>query len=90
MLRERPYFFENEEWFYYDKKIHKYRLTDKAPEEARKSYEEFYNPEYHFDFFDYGILKEVKEKIYDEEIEKGKTPEEAQKICDDWWKMITT
>lgn len=85
---KQPYFFENEEWYYYDGKKNKFFLTDKAPEEARKSYEEFYNPPYHYDFFDYQILKEVKQSMYDDKIKEGKTPEEAQKICDDWWNEI--
>ena len=86
---KQPYFFENEEWYYYDGKKNKFCLTDKAPEEAKKSYEEFYHPEYHYDYFDYGILKEAKEFKYNRLIKEGKTPEEAKKICDDWWKEIT-
>lgn len=88
LSNEQPYFFKNEEWFYYDGKTNKFYLTDKAPEEARKSYEEFYNPEYHFDSFDYGILKEAKQVRYADLIKEGKTPEEAQKECDDWWNSI--
>lgn len=40
----RPYFMENEEWYYedYDDYERGYKLTDKAPAEAVKSYEEFY------------------------------------------------
>lgn len=33
---KRPYFLENEEWYYYDGKKNKLFLTDKAPEEAKK------------------------------------------------------
>lgn len=33
---------ENEEWFYFDEEEFRYKLTDKATEKARKSYEEFY------------------------------------------------
>lgn len=86
---EKPYFFQNKEWYYYDGKKNKYFLTDKAPEEARKSYEEFYNPPYEFDAFDYEILKETKEYKYNKLIKEGKTPEEAKKLCDDWWKKLT-
>ena len=39
---DMPYFMENEEWYYFDFKDKKYRLTDKAPEKAEASYEEFY------------------------------------------------
>mgnify|MGYP006970858663 FL=1 len=83
----KPYFLENKEWYYHDDKINKFFLTDKAPEEARKSYEEFY--QYHYDAFDYAILLEAKQSKYDDLIKEGKTPQEAQKICDDWWKLIT-
>lgn len=37
-----PYFMRNKEWWYYDYEEIKYKLTDKAPKEAIKSYEEFY------------------------------------------------
>lgn len=88
MLQEEPYFMKNEEWYTHDDKHNKYVLTDKAPEEARRSYEKFYNA-YCYDAFDLGILKEVKQSMYDDAIAAGKTPEEAKKICDDWWKKIT-
>lgn len=42
MITELPYFLENKEWYYYDDEEGKYKLTDKATEEAKKSYEEFY------------------------------------------------
>lgn len=41
----RPYFLENEEWYYHDDEEGIFKLTDKATEEARKSYEEFYAEE---------------------------------------------
>lgn len=41
----KPYFMENEEWYYYDYENLKYKLTDKAPKEAVKSYQEFYKEE---------------------------------------------
>lgn len=41
-ILDKPYFMYNEEWYYWDKKDWKYKLTDKATEEAKKSYEEFY------------------------------------------------
>lgn len=37
-----PYFMKNKEWYYFDEKEFCYKLTDKAPEEAKKSYKEFY------------------------------------------------
>ena len=42
LLKEDPYFMQNEEWYYHDNKKGMYMLTDKATEEARKSHEEFY------------------------------------------------
>lgn len=41
-LAEEPYFMKNKEWYYYDEKEGKLFLTDKAPKEARESYEEYY------------------------------------------------
>ena len=32
----------NKDWYYFDDKNCRYLLTDKATEEAKKSYEEFY------------------------------------------------
>ena len=42
MIQVVPYFMNNEEWYYYDWDEMKYKLTDKAPSEAIKSYKEFY------------------------------------------------
>ena len=39
---DMPYFMNNDEWYYFDYKQKKYKLTDKAPDKAKKSYEEFY------------------------------------------------
>lgn len=42
IVAERPYFMQNEEWYYYDYDEIKYKLTDKATKEAKDSYKEFY------------------------------------------------
>lgn len=42
MIQEMPYFLSNDEWYYYDYKEMKYKLTDKAPKEAIESYRQFY------------------------------------------------
>lgn len=42
MIQDVPYFIKNEEWWYYDWKEMKYKLTDKATKEAIESYKEFY------------------------------------------------
>ena len=41
-VQEKPYFLENEEWYTYNIEEGKYELTDKAPQEAVESYNEFY------------------------------------------------
>lgn len=41
-MTNKPYFMKNKEWYYYDSKEIKYKLTDKAPEKAKDSYKEFY------------------------------------------------
>ena len=39
---DMPYFMTNKEWFYFDYQKRKFILTDKAPQKAKKSYNEFY------------------------------------------------
>lgn len=39
---DMPHFMENAEWFYFDVEIGKFVLTDKAPEKAKQSYDEYY------------------------------------------------
>ncbi len=38
---DRPYFMERKEWFTYDPQKRQFVLTDKAPKEAKKSYDEY-------------------------------------------------
>ena len=52
MQTEKPYFMNDPNWFYFDEKEFKYKLTEKATEKARKSYEDFY--------------KSVEESVYDD------------------------
>lgn len=44
-MREKPYFLTNPAWYTVDLDDEErgYKLTDKAPEEARQSYDEFYS-----------------------------------------------
>lgn len=42
IINFEPYFMKNEDWYYYDAKDGRYKLTDIAPEKARESYEEYY------------------------------------------------
>lgn len=42
-MLDMPYFMNNEDWYEYAWKKEKYILTDKAPKEAKESYEKFYN-----------------------------------------------
>ena len=41
-MLDMPYFMENEEWYEFDFEKRIFVLTEKAPKEAKKSYEEFY------------------------------------------------
>lgn len=38
---DMPYFMKNDSWYYVDREEGEYKLTDDAPEEARKSYDEY-------------------------------------------------
>ena len=50
MFQPKPYFMENKEWYYFDEEEFCYKLTDKAPPEAIKSYDDFYAlEEYYLD-----------------------------------------
>lgn len=42
MRSGKPYFVENEEWYYFDEKAFRYKLTDKALKKAIESYKEWY------------------------------------------------
>lgn len=41
-MLDRPYFMENEEWYYFDFEEKKFKLTDKANNEAKESYKAYY------------------------------------------------
>ena len=49
MEREKPFFMTNKEWFYFDENNDIYKLTDKAPLKAVKSYEKYYADTFYFD-----------------------------------------
>ena len=40
---EIPYYMTNTEWYYFDEKEFKHKLTEKAPQKAIDSYNEHYN-----------------------------------------------
>lgn len=42
LIEKEPYFMKNKEWYYYDVKIGRYQLTDKAPKKAVESFKEIY------------------------------------------------
>ena len=85
MLLERPYFMENEEWYYHDKKKNKYFLTDKAPKKAVESYNEYYDKLNKPDMvFMHDILKLAKQRLIDRLKQQGKTDEEIQKEVAEW------
>ena len=52
MTVEMPYFMTNEKWYYYDEEEYRWKLTEKAPPEAVKSYKEFYETVNSFIIFD--------------------------------------
>ena len=41
-MMDMPYFMTNKRWYKFDFRKRKYVLTDEAPEEAKKSYKEYY------------------------------------------------
>lgn len=41
-MMDKPYFMENEAWFYFDENDWCYKLTKDAPEEAKESYNDYY------------------------------------------------
>ena len=43
MIPDRPFFMTNPTWYYFDEEEFCYKLTDKAPEKAIQSYNEFYS-----------------------------------------------
>lgn len=42
-MTDEPYFLSNKDWYFYDEAEFRYQLTDKATDEARESYKEFYD-----------------------------------------------
>ena len=46
MIAKEPFFMTDKTWYYFDKNEFRLKLTDKASEEAMKSYEEFYASDY--------------------------------------------
>ena len=46
MIVPEPYFMKNKDWYYFDEDEFVYKLTDKATEEAKKSYAEYYREVY--------------------------------------------
>lgn len=85
MLSKRPYFMENEEWYYHDKKKNRYVLTDKAPEKARKSYEDFYDLSNDIDpVFYYNAMQDAEKLLRQRLKNEGKTPEEIENAVSEW------
>ena len=41
-MLDMPFFMKNEDWYEFDFKKRRYVLTDKAPQEAKDSYEKYY------------------------------------------------
>lgn len=83
MLKTRPYFMENPEWYYHDDKINKYFLTDKAPKEAVESYNDFYD-----DDVDLGLYADVTRDainyLRDKLRKEGKSEQEIDEYIEKW------
>lgn len=45
-MTDMPYFMTQEDWYYYDYTLKKYKLTSKAPQKAKDSYKAFYSQVY--------------------------------------------
>ncbi len=45
-MRSMPYYMTNEEWFFFDPRVFRHRLTDKVTEKALDSYLEYYSNGY--------------------------------------------
>lgn len=41
-MQHEPYFMKDKSWYFFDEDNWIYKLTDKATDEAKKSYEDFY------------------------------------------------
>lgn len=46
MTVPKPYFMTNKEWYYFDEEEMEYKLTEKAPDKAKQSFEEYYQTVY--------------------------------------------
>ena len=46
MTLPKPYFMENESWYYFDEEEFCYKLTSEAPQKAQESYKEYYSEVY--------------------------------------------
>lgn len=42
MEKIEPYWHKNKDWYYWDKEKRKFKLTNKAPQKAIDSYNEYY------------------------------------------------
>lgn len=84
MLQPKPYFLENSEWYYHDKKKNRYFLTDKAPKEEVESYNQFYG-ENDVDLGFYAVAMHDAEMSYREGLKAdGKSQEEIDRIIKEW------
>ena len=82
MIKTEPYFMKNEEWYYFDKKQHKFKLTEKAPREAVQSYKEFYDDE--FDYSCQAVYNSFEAEAKKRLLESGIPSDDAEKIMKEW------
>lgn len=84
MLQPKPYFLENSEWYYHDKKKNRYFLTDKAPKEEVESYNQFYG-ENDVDLGFYAVAMHDAEIILRKRLKKeGKSQQEIETLVKKW------
>lgn len=58
------YFMKNKEWYYYDTDSGMLKLTQDAPEKAKKSYEWFLKDEEHSKKLMYGLISDEEDDAY--------------------------
>ena len=85
MLLKKPYFMENDEWYYHDDKKNRYYLTDKAPKKAQESYNEFYAELDKPDPVLFANILDMAEQRKRQHLkDAGKSSKEIEQIIQEW------
>lgn len=88
MLKTEPYFMTNENWYYFDEKHHKFKLTKEAPREAVQSYKEFYEDE--FDFTAQSVLASAINDFRKDMLKQGIPQQDVENILNTWQNQDNT